>query len=82
MKEYAFPCGFSPEGNSADQHGMTLRAYVAAQVVKGFCANPAVFGPNPTCGWRLVNATEDQLADYACLIADKVIAAARKGGGA
>jgi hypothetical protein len=31
----AFPCGFHPEGNSADQFGMTLRDWFAGQALAG-----------------------------------------------
>ena len=31
----AFPMGYHPEGNSADQSGMTLRDYFAAAALKG-----------------------------------------------
>jgi len=35
----AFPCGYHPEGNSADQSGMTLRDYFAAKAMQGFAAD-------------------------------------------
>ena len=31
---YAFPVGFHPEGNDADQLGMTLRDYFAAKAMQ------------------------------------------------
>jgi len=56
------------------------RLEIAAGVLKGFCANPAIFAPNGMNGWQLVNCTEEQLAGYAYVLTDKLIAAARKGG--
>lgn len=47
---------------------------VAAQLLAGFCANPAVFAENPMSGWALVNATDDQLVTLATIMADKLIA--------
>jgi hypothetical protein len=35
----AFPCGYHPEGNSADQQGMTLRDWFAGQALAGLCAS-------------------------------------------
>ena len=34
----AFPMGYHPEGNSADQFGMTLRDYFAAAALQGLMA--------------------------------------------
>jgi hypothetical protein len=31
----AFPCGYHPEGNSADHFGMSLRDYFAAKALVG-----------------------------------------------
>jgi hypothetical protein len=33
---FAFPCGFHPEGNSADQQGMSLRDWFAGQAMTSF----------------------------------------------
>lgn len=35
----AFPCGYHPDGNSADQGGMSLRDYLAGQVLVGIAKN-------------------------------------------
>jgi len=35
----AFPMGYHPEGNSADQFGMTLRDYFAAAALQGLLAS-------------------------------------------
>ena len=34
--EYAFPVGFHPQGNSADQQGMLLRDWFAGQALNGW----------------------------------------------
>jgi len=41
----AFPCGYHPEGNSADQSGMTLRDYFAAKALLALITEPQ-FGEN------------------------------------
>jgi hypothetical protein len=33
---YAFPVGYHPEGNSADQQGMSLRDWFAGQALNSF----------------------------------------------
>lgn len=38
----AFACGYHPEGNSADQQGMTLRDYFAAKAMQGMLANNSI----------------------------------------
>lgn len=53
--------------------GMSLRDYFAAKALQGFCANPAVFASNPISGWSLVNATEEQLAEYCAKLADAML---------
>ena len=35
----AFPMGYHPEGNSADQFGMTIRDYFAAAALQGLIAS-------------------------------------------
>ncbi len=35
----AFPCGYHPEGNSADQGGMSLRDWFAGQALVGLLSN-------------------------------------------
>lgn len=36
----AFPAGYHPEGNSADQYGMSLRDWFAGQALMGIIACP------------------------------------------
>jgi len=43
----AFPMGYHPEGNSADQFGMTLRDYFAAKAIEALIIR----------GWGLENAS-------------------------
>lgn len=52
---------------------MSPRNEIAARVLAGFASNPAVFAPNPQCGWALVNCTRDQLASEALAVADAFI---------
>lgn len=37
-----FPCGYHPEGNSADQGGMSLRDWFAGQALQGMLASAAI----------------------------------------
>lgn len=46
------------------------REEVAAMMLQGLLANPNVMGFNHNHGWGLVNCNEDQLADYAFVLAD------------
>ena len=62
----AFPCGYHPEGNSADQDGMTLRDYFAAKAMQGFIGN---------CDY---NQTAKSLAENAYYTADAMIAEREK----
>ena len=43
---FAFPAGFHPDGNTADQQGMTLRDYFAAKAMQGMMANGGLHGSN------------------------------------
>jgi len=54
---------------------LDMRDYFAAKALQGFCANPAVFAANIVTGWRLVNCTDSQLADYCLDLADELIKA-------
>ncbi len=57
---------------------MSYRDYrggLAAQILAGFAANPAIFAPNENCGWSLVNCTDSDIAAYAIRLADVLIAA-------
>lgn len=47
----------------------------AAKILAGFAANPAIFAPNPGCGWALVNCTDAQLAAYAVQLANELFSA-------
>lgn len=58
--------------------GMTLRQWYAGQALAGFCANPAVFAANGMCGWKLANATEEDMAGYCLHLAEKMILAESK----
>lgn len=57
----------------ADFNGMSLKAYYAAKIMQGFCANPAVFAPNSQCGWDLVNMDPHQLASYVDVVASALL---------
>jgi hypothetical protein len=57
---------------------MSYRDYrgdLAVQILAGFAANPAIFAPNPGCGWTLVNSTDADLAAYAVRLADELMSA-------
>lgn len=54
---------------------MNTRLEIASKILAGFAANTAVFAPNASCGWSLVNAKDDQLAGYAIRLADELIKA-------
>jgi hypothetical protein len=51
---YAFPVGFHPEGNNADQMGMGLRDYFAAKAMEGDWASQS----EAVGGW--MNHTPDE----------------------
>lgn len=51
-----------------------LRDHVAAKVLQGFCANPAIFAANSMLGWDLVNCTYEQLCGCALAMADIYLA--------
>jgi len=55
------------------QTGMSMREYYKAKIMQGFCANPAIFAPNASCGWSLVNVTDNDLIAYAGHLAEKMI---------
>ena len=67
----AFPVGYHPEGNSADQPGMSLRDWFAGQALQGMMANPILLSADGE--FRETNFA----MCYQC--ADAMIAA-RKGG--
>jgi hypothetical protein len=50
----------------------TERAKLAAKILAGFAANPAIFASNANHGWGLVNATDRDVAGYAVHLADLV----------
>lgn len=54
---------------------MKTRIEIAAQILAGFAANPAVFAPRPDCGWALCNCTDEDIAGYAVHLADALIKA-------
>lgn len=49
------------------------RLEIASRILAGFASNPAVFAPNPNCGWCLVNFKDEDLAGYSLALADKLI---------
>lgn len=55
--------------------GLTVRAHFAVLAMQGMCANPAIIGPNPTCGVAYVNGSAQTLAEMALCQADWMIAA-------
>ncbi len=58
-----------------EDNGLLLRDYFAAKILQGFAGNPAIFAPNPSCGWSLVNATDADICGYAYKLADDMVAA-------
>lgn len=46
------------------------RGDVAAKILAGFAANPAIFAANDLNGWALVNSSAPQIAAYAVELAD------------
>ena len=54
------------------------RIDIAAQILAGFAANPAIFAQHARCGWSLVNATDSYIADYAVRLAGELIEANEK----
>jgi hypothetical protein len=53
--------------------GLTKREYFAALAMQGMVANPAIIGPNPTCGVAYVNGSPETLAQMAVHQADALI---------
>jgi hypothetical protein len=51
------------------------RLEIAAQIVAGFAANPAIFAHNEQCGWSLVNCKDCELAGYAVKLANELMIA-------
>lgn len=60
------------------QWGLTKRELIAAMAMQGFCANPAVFAPNPINGWQLVNCSDETLNKICISHADALLAALAK----
>ena len=63
------------------QHGITLRAHIATQIMAGLVANPG--GPiqaNGMTGWGYANCIPIQVAGHAVELADALIAALEKEG--
>ncbi len=80
----AFPCeqGHCPDGtwNQSFEPGMSLRDYIAARTLQGFCANPAVFAANARTGWSLVNCSKLELAAFCYELADAMLAVRNEKG--
>jgi len=55
--------------------GMSLRDKFAESAMQGLLANPNVSSHNPSRGWTLVNATQDELSDYCYMQADAMLKA-------
>lgn len=55
-----------------------LRDEFAGKALQGFCANPSVFAANQMNGWALVNCTNEDLADYAYVLARLMLEARKK----
>lgn len=51
------------------------RGEIAARIMAGFAANPAIFAPNDRNGWALVNSSTQEIAAYAVELADALFAA-------
>lgn len=49
--------------------GMSVLQFATIEIMKGLISNPAIIAKNPSCGFSLVNCTEDQLAGYAVTLA-------------
>lgn len=75
-------CGL--DGNSGPhltetiQHGITLRQHFAGLAMQALLSNPNVVGYNSSCGWGLVNCTDDQLSNMCAGHADSLLAALEK----
>ena len=54
------------------------RLDVAAKIMAGLCANPAIIASNDRCGWSLVNSNELDLSNYSVFLADTLITCERK----
>lgn len=52
----------------------------AAKILAGFAANPAIFAPNPQCGWSLVNCTDAEIVAYAVRLATHLFHATNEIG--
>jgi len=50
-----------------------VRLEVAAQILAGFAANPAIFAQNDRCGWTLVNVSDADISGYAVRLAGQLI---------
>jgi hypothetical protein len=58
----------------------SARQDIAAQILAGFAANPAIFAHSDQCGWTLVNCTDAEIAAYAVRLAGWVMEANDKMG--
>jgi hypothetical protein len=72
-EQRAYPSAYSLPENV----GLTKRELFAGMAMQGFCANPAVFQPNPMSGWSLANCDEEQLSKYSKKMADALLSALR-----
>lgn len=70
----AFPQGHM-DGPHINPSGMSLIQFATIEIMKGLVSNPAIIGNNPSCGWSLVNCTDEQLAGYAVKLANHALKA-------
>lgn len=70
--EPAYPI-ITPDMPVVGSGGLTKRELIAAKMLQGFCANPAVFARNESSGWGLVNCTDEDLVGYSAHLADALI---------
>lgn len=71
-QEPAFP---GEDRWGAMRTGMSLLQFATIEIMKGLVSNPAIIGNNPSCGWSLVNCTDEQLAGYAVTLAHHALKA-------
>lgn len=54
---------------------MNQKLEIASRILAGLVSNPAVIATNPMQGFKLVNCTESQIAQYAVALADELFKA-------
>ena len=77
---FAFPRALAAHEAGQDPvQGMSLRDFFAAKAMQGYLSNNRVINSNPTCGWSLVNCSEEDLAGMCYRMADQMLAERAKG---